>query len=499
MYIYIEEDIRQADKLAKEQGLSLMTLMENAGKGLFGEIKYHIKKSDKILILAGKGNNGGDGIVLARYLSQFGYDVSLVFPVGEPTSEVARQHKVFYKEQGYAVTSFDRNQSYDVIIDCLLGIGTTLPLRKDLAEIIQWSNNHHAIKIAIDLPTGVKADHGETAEAFQADITFCLHGVKPSAFLLPSSDFYGHVNLIDIGLKHSQSSVQMLTKEMVWATFPKRDRSAHKGTYGTGLVIAGSDDMPGSAVLCAIGAIRSGVGKLTMATSRFAASAIVQHVPEATFMMNDLSNLKAEKIDPKTSAIGIGPGLADLDKTRIVLEELLKNTHLPLVIDAGAIMPLRNWGRPNKSIPTILTPHPGEFSRLTGDSVKDIQANRIELARKFAMENEVTIVLKGRNSVIAYPDGEVFINPTGNSGLAKGGSGDVLTGMLVSLLSTHENWREAVANAVYIHGLCAEIWAEQYSEASMTASDYATLLPVVLQKVADGTPRLDTDNFYGSK
>lgn len=482
MYIYKEADIRSVDQLAEEQGFSPMMLMENAGRSLFYHIKNYVKKSDKIAILAGKGNNGGDGIVLARYLTQAGYDISLILPMGESVSDAAKQHLAYYKKQSYTLSMEQYKASYDVLIDALLGIGTTLPLRKEVRDIIQWCNACEALKIAIDLPTGVTADHGQTVVAFKADVTFCLHGVKPSALLLPSGHYYGKYKVVPLGVKQSESNIRWMSEQVVKSTLPKRERATHKGTFGTALIVAGSDDMPGSAVLCAIGAIRCGVGKLVMASTTFAATSIIQHVPEATLLIEEKACPLGENIDEKTRAIAIGPGLGNQEKTTDQLRSLLQ-VNLPLVVDAGALLPSETWKRPSKTTPTILTPHPGEFSRLTGFSVAEIQANRMELARQYAMENHVTVVLKGEHTVIAYPDGMVIINSTGNSGLAKGGSGDILTGMLTSMLATHTDWRHAIVNAVYIHGRCAELWASKYSDRSMVASDFKQLLPEVLRQL----------------
>ncbi|TXL65760.1 NAD(P)H-hydrate dehydratase [Cerasibacillus terrae] len=491
MYIHQAEQIKKIDNQASEQGFSLFSLMENAGRGLFEKISPLLKKENQTLILCGRGNNGGDGVVLARYLKQAGFHVSLVFPLSEPKTKTAKQHLDYYLQQDFTVEKWNTNDRYDVIIDCLLGIGTKLPLRSDVKNVVSWCNQQDALRIAVDIPSGVQADRGDLVvseeseqpniqlnHAFLADYTFSLHGYKPSIFLLPSGKYFGKTDVVSIGLKQT-SNVNLLTEESVWKTFPKRNDAAHKGTFGTSLLVAGSDEMPGSAVLAAIGAIRSGTGKLIMATSHLAATTIASRVPEATFMLNGLETISEGEVPEKIIAAGIGPGIADITKAQKAVDELMK-LDIPLVIDAGALRERKDW---HARGPVIITPHPGEFSRLTGRSVKEIQANRIKLARKFSKKYDLAVVLKGKYSIIAFPNGETFVNPTGNSGLAKGGSGDVLTGMLVSMLATHDNYQDAVKNAVYIHGLCADIWIEKYSETSMVASDFAQLLPEVLGKI----------------
>lgn len=275
-----------------------------------------------------------------------------------------------------------------------------------------------------------------------------------------------------------KSGVQVTSEKMVRGTLPVRESSGHKGTFGTSLIVGGSDEMPGSIALAAVGAIRSGIGRLIIATSERALPVVATHVPEATFVVDGLKRIGEGDI-PLVDVVGIGPGLTDEAKTKVALEQLFQ-LGVPVVVDAGALEERTSWQAEG---PVIITPHPGEFSRMTGYTIAEIEANREELSRAFARRYEVTVVLKGKHTVIAFPSGETYINPTGNTGLSKGGSGDVLTGILTSFLSTHEKLEYAVINAVYIHGLCASLWAEKHSEATMTASDFTTLLPVVLKRL----------------
>lgn len=514
MYIYTAEQIRHIDAEAEQLGLNQFTLMENAGRGVFEQIQRLVEKDKSIGIVAGQGNNGGDGIVLARYLHAAGYTVSLMFPLGEPISEVAKAHLSYYLSRGYSVSQWDETMTCDVIIDALLGIGTRLPLPKQIIRIIAWANNQRALRIAIDLPTGVLADYGNVEEddlqesttdkttSFHADYTFSLHGVKPSAFLYPSSYYYGKLEVVPIGLEQinlavnrkddstsnaktklnyqkSINYIKVISEEEVRKTLPNRHSSSHKGTFGTSLIVAGSDEMPGSVALSAIGSIRSGTGRLIIGTSKEVIPIVAAHVPEATFIANGLEKIANGEIPEKIAATAIGPGLTDTELTQKALNLLMK-LPIPIVVDAGALEKRSSW---SANGPVIITPHPGEFSRLTGHDIRTIQQNRIELAVEFSQKHKLIVVLKGEYTVIAFPTGRAYINQTGNTGLAKGGSGDVLTGILVSFLATHDNVERAVVNAVYVHGLCANEWAKKYSEASMTASDFAKLLPQVLKKL----------------
>lgn len=494
MHIYEAKAIKKIDQQAVDQGFSLFTLMENAGRNIFEAMRRYVKKTDSILILAGTGNNGGDGVVLARYLAAEAFDVQLAFPLGDPKSPTAKSHLEYAKAEGIHVQTEEHfSERATILIDALLGIGVEPPLRKNAADVVKWANQQTAQRFALDLPTGVAANHGAVSshdssfynQAFVAEITFTLHGAKPSAYLLPASSYYGKLVSVPIGLKQT-STMRVLTRQDVRDSLPPREAAGHKGAFGMSLLYAGTDAMPGSAVLAAIGAIRSGTGKLMIGTTPLVTSILAAHVPEATYLPDGLETLTTTgELPEKVSAIGIGPGLDDTAIIDQALEKILRSD-LPVVIDAGALYVNRDWSR---NAPTILTPHPGEFSVLTGKSITDIQQNRITLSSRFATENNVILILKGKDTVIAFPNGEVRINPTGNNGLAKGGSGDVLTGMLTSFLSYDENIHSAVENAVYIHGLCADMWAETKSTRSMAASDFQTLLPEAFYRLESEVER----------
>ena len=379
-------------------------------------------------------HNGGDGIVVARYLKQAGYR-DLVFPLGKPKSASAREHFRYYQSLGLTYQeSVNEQAAYDVIIDAILGVGTRLPLKDDCKKIVEWCNRQDALKIAIDMPTGVESDSGETPLAFRADYTFSLHGFKPSAFLLPSAEYYGKTAVVDIGLPH-HSNWKVWTEQDVKETMTRRQPFSHKGTFGTGLLIAGTDEMPGSALLAGLGAMKSGIGKLMIGTSPFVAGIIASQVPEATYWFNGLEKLAAGQMPDGIRGAAIGPGLSDKDLVMKAIERLWSEP-IPLILDAGALLK-RTY--PKRQAPVIITPHPGEFHRLTGIRTKEIQSNRIESAGRYAKEHGVITVLKGAYTVIAFPDGTGIVNRTGNTGLAKGGSGDTLTGMLLAMVCTTED------------------------------------------------------------
>ncbi len=268
------------------------------------------------------------------------------------------------------------------------------------------------------------------------------------------------------------------SKKDVSAHLPERKSGSHKGTYGTALLIAGSPGMPGAAILASKAAMRSGLGKLVVATARESITPITQFTPEATFepeLMEQINNPNLDLTPYK--AIAIGPGMLPDQKTEEAVERLIQ-IGKPLVLDAGALSK-RSYTK--AEAPVILTPHPAEFARITGVSVEDLQQKRAYHAANWSARLGVTLVLKGQNTVIAFPDGDTYLNPTGNSSLAKGGTGDTLTGMLLGMLCCHDDWRHAVLNAVHLHGACADEWIKTRSPHTLLAHELTDLLPTVLK------------------
>ena len=479
MNIYFSNDIRKIDSKAEADGLSIFTLMENSGQALFREVSNLVNKDEEIGILAGRGNNGGDAIVLARMLLNHGYKVRLILPFGLPRTEIAQKHLSYFVACGYSYTH-SMEHEYDVLVDGLFGIGFKPPFSDGTDRLLTFWNKSKAKKIAIDIPSGVEADRGRVMTAFKADYTLCLHGVKPSAFLVPSADYYGSIKSLDIGLIQ-QSGWRVWTEKDVHESWPALPSYPHKGSFGTGLLIAGSEEMPGCAILAGLGAMRSGIGKLTIATNKNVANIVCQRLPEATYWYHPVKNLKENKQLSSFKAAAMGPGLDHDDQLEEKVRFLCAQSDLPLILDAAALQK-RDYpkGRP---APIILTPHPGEMARITGLSVQWINENRMAVARDFAMEHEVTVVLKGVNTVIAFPDGTGYINQTGNRGLSKGGTGDTLLGIILGLLcqSKPVAYSTAIANAVYLHGKTSEYWAIDREPSAMLATDIMEVWPFLLK------------------
>lgn len=266
------------------------------------------------------------------------------------------------------------------------------------------------------------------------------------------------------------------TAEQVKATLPERDPNSHKGSFGTALLIAGTKEMPGAALLAGLGAMRSGVGKLVIATEAEAMAMIVPRLPEATYVQNGMQRIAEQlaSVDAYRAA-AIGPGTEPDRMTEDALSVLLESS-MPLIVDAGALS-RRTYAE--RQAPVILTPHPAEFSRITGVAVAELQKHRADYAAEWAERLGVAIVLKGQHTVTAFPDGEVWINPTGNSSLAKGGTGDTLAGIMLGMLCCHNDWKHAVLNAVHMHGACADEWTKTRSPHTLLAHELAELLPEV--------------------
>lgn len=479
MYIYKSSEIRKTDQSANEKGMPPFTLMELAGAGLYQKLAASFKiKEHSFVIVAGKGNNGGDGIVLARYLKQVHASCSLCMPVGLPKEGAAKQHLLYYEALGYSYETTFPDTPATVVVDALLGAGTKLPLTESVEQCTDWINAQKASVVSIDLPTGAASDNGDCGEsAVRADKTYIIHGYKPSSFLYPAAAYYGDAQLIDIGLLQS-SNWTVYTPSADSLSFFHAGHNTHKGTFGHGLLIAGTAEMPGSAALAGLGAVSCGAGKLTVQTEKEAVPVIASHVPEAMYDFGNSLN-KEHPFD----AIAVGCGRAADEQMETIVQQLLQQKQ-PVILDAGALGPRSYKGA---KCPVILTPHPGEFARMTGKETAFIQKNRLEEASAYAVEHGVTVVLKGEYTVIAFEDGSGFINQTGNEGLSKGGSGDTLTGMMLALIMRNPDFKTAVADAVYLHGKCADRWVQAYPAQAMRPFGIHTIIPDAINELIKET------------
>ncbi len=471
--------IRKSEENAVKSGtFSFRELMMKAGSCAFKIINQKCNIiNKKVAIFCGAGNNGGDGFVIATILFEFGADVTVFTPLGEPKTENAR----YYFDNLPPVKfcdSFSLNDNFDIIIDAIFGIGLSRNVEGNLKELIAKINNHNAFKISVDVPSGINSDTGAVMGlAVKSDLTITFIALKP-CFLLPEGNNYcGETVVADIGVKATDYSFKTIEKPI----FKKRNKNSHKGTYGTALLINGSYGMAGAAMLSAKAAMRSGVGIVKSVIGKSIYPNLTGFLPEAVCIPTcetENGQLNFESVDIKAlqkeaDAILFGCGVGISDSTEKLLENIIKNAKIPLVIDADGINLLskRIELLKESKAPIILTPHPKEMARLTNKTVGEIENNRIETARQFAEQYGVTLVLKGANTIVAAKNGEIFINTLGNSGMATAGSGDVLAGVIVSLLAQGYSPEFSAKAGVYNHSVAGDKAVLKRSKHAVIASD----------------------------
>ncbi|MTT33144.1 NAD(P)H-hydrate dehydratase [Terrilactibacillus sp. BCM23-1] len=493
MHIVSQEEMQALDRYTMDViGLEGKVLMENAGQGIFRCLISKLKAQDQIAVIIGKGNNGGDGFVVARYLQNhnFATDVWLVEDQHLIKGDAAYHMNVFLNSGGKinGIISDSHHfkehlSNYTVIVDAILGTGIKGCPRKAYLDVIHLINQAKARVVSIDLPSGVLAN-GEpfSHEAVYAKETLTLQYPKLCMYTQPAATFFGETDVIQIGIPKKAISHQGLkrrvwTKEDVKHTLPVRDPFSHKGTHGKGLLIAGSQDMPGAAILSATSALRSGIGLLWLSIADKAKQTVCSRLPEVLFESRESTDFS------KYKGIAIGPGLGRSEDGEALLAQVLGEKDIPLVIDADGLYHLTNHLSTLKThqAPVVLTPHPGEMATLTGKSIKEVENDRFGISETFAKEHGVYLVLKGRNTIITSPSGEQVVNVSGNPALAKGGSGDVLTGIIFAFLLQHENPLNAISNAVYVHGAAADqLVKTNHSLLDVLASDLSLTIPTVL-------------------
>lgn len=506
MQVVTKEEMYAIDRAAMELGLHGEMLMENAGQAITAKLLNRFSGDEKVVVVIGKGNNGGDGFVVARMLKSYGYstDVWLACDRNEVTGDAKKAMEI-YERSGYdfqliskeSMEQFQQSLSRcSHIIDALLGIGMKGNVRSPYREIISLINQQDdKYVISLDLPSGVSADSGECTDAVCANETIVIHHPKLSAFLYPSRRYYGGISVVNIGIPPLISE-QVEVKRYVWTnkdvmrTFPNRSPDSHKGDHGKGLLIGGSKTMSGAVIMSAKAALRSGSGLLTIAIPEDAHASVASSVIEAMykpcpakdgFFCGDIDGL-----DENVDAIAVGPGMGRTEGGRIIVEQLLR-INVPLIIDADGLYHLTSLLPilKERTAPVIITPHEGEMARLMSVSAKEVKADRFGLSRQFATTYGVYVVLKGPFTICTTPAGEQYINPTGNASLAKGGSGDVLTGIMLAFLMQHASIQAAICNAVYVHGRASDaLVSSRHSLIDVIASDLIEALPSVYRLIA---------------
>lgn len=484
----------------------LIAQPEHGGRGIFpgkqedGDARK-ILQHEHWLILVGKGNNGGDGLVAARHLLSRGVNVTLVYASAPDklTDEAAVQSCIATALSIPALMGGEcqlNMREYTGIVDALLGTGSTGAPRGNYAELIRQANASHLPILSADIPSGLNADTGEVYEpCIQARITVSLAFLKAGLTQYPGAKAAGDVRVRDIGIPLSLAqqltpssfllTEEVLSRELGVDPARRRDPDGHKGTYGHVLLAAGSTEMSGAGLLASKAALRAGCGLATWALPADLAPQLLGAVPElmlapvgdgASGGWSEAAASEVLRLLETRSVLAAGPGLGRFAGEGAFLRALWAGARRPLVLDADALNMLAAAGGPaafpRREAAVILTPHPGEMARLAGISTAEVQRDRIGLARQFALEHGVTLVLKGARTVIAAEDGRVFVNMTGTPGMATGGAGDVLTGIIAGLLAQGLSAVQAAAFGVYLHGLAGErAAAARNHPASLLAGD----------------------------
>ncbi len=511
MKILNSAEMKRIDqKTIQQVGIPGIVLMENAGLQMVRAIEDMRQPTSpmKVAIFCGKGNNGGDGYVVARHLYNRGHkpliillgrrkeingdakiNLNIALNMGielleVPTPQLWQNQKLLL-------------QSFDLIVDAMLGTGLSKPVTGFYKQIIEEINRSGVTVASVDIPSGLSADTSQViGTAVKAALTVTFACPKYAHILPPAEEYVGKLVVADISVPHrviEEEGVRtnLINEELIRKIFPRRKANTHKGHYGHLLIIAGSEGKTGAACLAGEGALRIGTGLVTVATPRSCnpilevklTEVMTAALPETT----DIT-ISEKAIEPThhlmegKSALAIGPGLSLNSQTQYYIQQVVSTSTLPTIIDADGLnafaeCPDKLKGN-GKSL--VITPHPGEMGRLIKMKPEKILKDRIEICRRFSQDHHLWVVLKGYRTVISTPEGEVYINPTGNPGMASGGTGDVLTGMIAGLVAQRLPLTDALILGVYLHGLAGDMAAEMMGENYLAAADILDFLPEAL-------------------
>lgn len=469
--LYSIAELRAIEQSA-QRGLAAGTLMARAGAAAAAHIDARLSRRSSICVLAGPGNNGGDGYVTAGQLSALQHDVTCI-QVSEPSASDARTAFAQWCASGGRVrTDLPATATFDLIVDALLGIGQTRPLRGHLLDATQWINAQHVPVVALDVPSGLDADRGSwtgDVEGVHASSTITFIGDKPGLHTGDGVDGAGEVEVAELGINPSNTPVSLTDQWDFSQILQRRRRNTHKGSYGNALIIGGNVGMVGAALLAARAALRIGAGRVYVDCIGAPEFRVDPLQPELMF--------GSSKLPEHAQAIGIGCGLGRDSAARSAMQRCLQHG-AALVIDADALNLVAHDAElaaqlAARGAPTVLTPHPLEAARLLNCSVNEVQADRLAAARALAQKYRAVVILKGAGTIIARADGLCAVNPTGGPALATAGSGDVLTGMLTGLLAQDfDLWQTSLAS-VWLHGASVDDGDDLVRDVGLVASDIA--------------------------
>ena len=530
MKILTAAQMGAVDRLTMERyRIPSILLMENAGRRCMEELAKAIPEiNDKrIVILCGRGNNGGDGFVVARYLALGGArpDIFLFASPDTLTGDARTNFQIATAMQlpiqvlpdaATVVGCFDEKNAApeaDVIVDALFGTGLARPIGPDFLPVLNWAEraSERAFVMAVDIPSGLMADSSEIpGPVIKANLTVTFSALKLAHVLSPAADYAGKIVLTAIGspdeLYENPAYLWNLTgKEHARRVLPPRPRNSHKGSFGHVYVVAGSEEKSGAAFMAAFATLRAGAGLVTLWLPEGLCGSVAGKFPElmteflprteaGTFTHSGVEKL-VERL-AESDALVLGPGMTTEPSTQSFIRDLVRRSPVPVILDAdglNAFSPLDAPFENENGQPVALTPHPGEMSRLTGETVVEVQRRRIETALGAASRYRAWVTLKGHQTLIAAPDGELFVNTTGNPGMATGGSGDILAGIMGRFAAAWKlcaspkpvSFVEFLAVAVYLHGVAGDIAARKGSEESLVATDLIESLPEAFKEITD--------------
>ena len=502
MKLFCREEMQRLEMAAVAAGVPLSQLMENAGAAVAQEVERRCRPlaGKRAALLCGKGNNGGDGFVCARLLAEKGATCTVILAQGAPKTDLAAaafaalppEVDVLPGENQAARSALEQA---DVVIDCVFGFSFRGELSGLPAQLLEYAGALPCLKLSADLPSGVECDTGRVSPgAFRADVTVTFTGKKPANVSYPAKEFCGETVVQQVGVpaalvEGAETRIFETEKSFLLEVLSSPDQQANKGDMGRLLLVCGSWGMAGACVMAAKAALRCGVGLLQIAVEERLYPLIAQAVPQAIYLVLDWENRREESENllldalSKCTACVMGCGLGE--RSELVCPLVFSHCRRPLVADADAVNFLsRHPGFLEAvEIPLVLTPHPGEMARLCDDSIPEIQSDRLGAAQQKARETGAVVVLKGAATVIAAPDGRCAVNPTGNPGMAKGGSGDVLAGMAGAFLAQGLPAFETAVLVAYLHGYAGDLCAQAFTQRAMLPTDLPEMLPQVFRRL----------------
>ena len=504
MKLFTSAQIQELDKYTIEhEPIKSIDLMERAAKAITTAIMNKWTEHTPVVVFAGPGNNGGDALAVARLLAVEGFSVNAyLFNIHNklsPNCEINKKRLIEDKRVSFSeiILDFDPPElkTETLVVDGLFGTGLDKPLMGGFASLIKYINQSQAKVVSIDIPSGLMCEdntYNIRTNIIQADLTLTLQQKKLAMLMPDIQGFIGKLKVLDIRLSHeyiskTEAPYHIIEETELRPILRVRNDFVHKGNMGHALIIAGSYGMAGAAVLATKACLRSGVGKVTVHTPRRNYNIMQVSIPEAVLQIDCEETFFSESVDCNDfDSLGIGPGLGQNENSAIALISQLRRTSCPIVVDADALNILANHQAWMQQLPKgiILTPHPAEFDRLAG-SASNSSYDRLMRARDLAEHMSGYILLKGHYSALCLPNGHIVFNPTGNSGMATAGSGDVLTGMITALLARGYNQTEACMLGMYLHGLAGDLAVKETGKESLLASDIIRFIPQAFKRIED--------------